>query len=379
MRFDEDFQPARTRSRWGLPWWAVIVVSALTGALMAIIGISVVPRWQADSLREPGRTEIRQVSLETTSAIVHAVNQVKPAIVGIVNIGKAANPLTNEMVPRKQGMGSGVLFDASGLIVTNHHVVAGASAIEAVLSSGKRIQARLVGADPLTDLAVLRVPAGEIANVRPAVFGDSSTLQPGEPAIAIGNPLGLEQTVTVGVISATKRMLPLTNSQGEEIWEQDVIQTDAAINPGNSGGALCNIGGQVIGINSEKIASRGVEGLGFAIPSNEVKRIVGDLVRHGKVIRPGIGIKGRSLEEIPEPYRPEAPVESGVFVIEVNAQAHAAGLKPGDVIVALDGQPVRTILDLRKQLFAKKPGDTVTVTLYRGARKIRVQEFLNPL
>ncbi|MBX6395644.1 MAG: trypsin-like peptidase domain-containing protein [Alicyclobacillaceae bacterium] len=389
--YDADFEGTKPKRRSPLSWLAVVVVSALIGSIATMLLIPAMirshllplPVAQSPVSNVSAATGDRQtVSYSVDTAIVRAVNKVKPSIVGVVNVAKVADFWRGQVVQKEQGVGSGVIFDQSGLIVTNNHVVEGANAVEVVLQDGERVKASIVGTDPLTDLAVLRIPADKVKPEMVAAFGDSDALQPGEPAIAIGNPLGLEfrQTVTVGVISATGRTLPITDSQGQVVWEQDVIQTDAAINPGNSGGALCNIQGQVVGINSSKItetAQGPVEGLGFAIPINEAKPIIQQLATNGKVIRPILGITAMSLQELPLGERPNVPVDYGVVVGQVSAGAESAGLRPGDVIVQVDNQTVRNVSDLRKVLFTKKPGDTVAVTFYRGSEKHTVNVKLS--
>ncbi|ATY86296.1 peptidase S1 [Kyrpidia spormannii] len=389
--YDTDAEGMRPRRRGPLSWLAVIVVSAMIGSIVTMLFLPAMIRSHLVNLpvaQAPGTnlappSGVQQtVSYTVDTGIVQAVNKVKPAIVGVVNVAKVPDFWRGQMVQKDQGVGSGVIFDPRGYVVTNNHVVEGASAVEVVLANGQRVKASIVGTDPLTDLAVLRIPADQVKADMVATFGNSDTLQPGEPAIAIGNPLGLEfrQTVTVGVISATGRTLPITDSQGQVVWEQDVIQTDAAINPGNSGGALCNIEGQVIGINSSKItqtAQGPVEGLGFAIPINEAKPIIQQLITNGKVIRPVLGITAVSLQELPLESRPQVPVDYGVVVGQPTAGAAAAGLQEGDVIVQVDNTPVHNVSDLRKALFVKKPGDTVSVTFYRGQQKLTVNVKLS--
>lgn len=191
--------------------------------------------------------------------------------------------------------------------MTNYHVIESAKEIEISLMDGEKTSAQVVGIDPLMDLAVLKIDA----SLAPATlsFGDSSVLRPGDSVVAIGNPLGMElsRTVTQGIVSATNRTIPVTTSQGQ--WELPVLQTDAAINPGNSGGALLNTQGELIGINSLKIMNSGVEGLGFAIPSEDVMPIVEEIIEKGKVARPYLGVQLVNLEEVPLPYRPHLPQE----------------------------------------------------------------------
>jgi serine protease Do len=307
---------------------------------------------------------------------------VQPAVVGVVNLQRD-NPFQPEAL--QQGTGSGIIFDKSNgkaRIVTNHHVIAGADHVQVVLSNGdepKQVTAKVLGSDDISDLAVLEIPDEDVKAV--ATFGDSDAVKAGEPAIAIGNPLGLEfsQSVTVGVISSPKRSIDVAESMS-----MDVIQTDAAINPGNSGGALVNAAGQVIGINSLKIAEQGVEGPGFAIPVNDAQPIMNDLIQHGRVLRPYLGITLMDLQAIPQEYwstelnLPDS-VTAGVVVRDVmsGTSAAKAGLRSRDVIVALDDQPIRSGSELRKYLYKnKKIGDRIRITFYRDGSKQTVTATL---
>jgi serine protease Do len=308
--------------------------------------------------------------------VVRAAENVLPTVVSIINSRTEAYKGTSEMV----GLGSGVIFQKNGSkarIVTNHHVVNHAEQLEVVLSNGERKQAAIVGKDAITDLAVLEVDAAGIKQV--AEFGDSDLLKPGEPAIAIGNPLGLgfSQSITMGIISSAHRKIPVSfNNDGILDWEFDAIQTDAAINQGNSGGALVDLNGKVIGINSMKISDTGVEGLGFAIPINQVKVTIDSLVEHGIVKRPFMGVttigydprmKGVSVLKIPE------TVQAGLIVLDAVGPASSAGLATNDVIIELDGHSVGSTLDLRKYLYTeKKIGDKLKVTYYRSDKKMTV-------
>jgi serine protease Do len=245
------------------------------------------------------------------------------------------------------------------------------------MADGNRVEATVVGSDALTDLAVLTVDGSKVSKV--ATFGNSESITLGEPVIAIGNPLGLEffGSVTQGIISGKERIIPVDiNQDGQPDWEADVIQTDAAINPGNSGGALINLRGEVIGINSMKIAQSEIEGLGFAIPISAVKPIIEDLEQHAEVQRPFMGVGLASLSDVPlEQQRttlklPEE-VENGIVVtgVEKMSPAEKAGIKEYDVIVKLDGQEIKDALGLRKFLYNEKQiGDKVKVSFYRNGQ-----------
>jgi serine protease Do len=315
---------------------------------------------------------VSNVSVNVNGGIVEAVKKVKPAIVGIVNYGTtSSDPFNQGSAIQEQGEGSGIVFDKEGYIVTNNHVVEGASKVEVLLPNEKKAQATVVGTDPYSDLAVLKIPSTYITTV--ATLGDSAKLQVGEPAIAIGNPLGQEfnQTVTTGVISATQRMMPVTDEQsGQTLNQQAVLQTDAAINPGNSGGALCNVEGQVIGINSSKIAKSGVEGMGFAIPINEARQIIDRIVKSGHVDYPALGISVSDVQQNANEQNLNLPVAQGVLITQVQSlEAKRGGLQRGDVITAMNGVKITGSFSLHSELFKQKIGDTVTLTVYRSNGK----------
>jgi serine protease Do len=309
-------------------------------------------------------------------AVADMVEASSKAIVGIVNLQEQTSRYSSDTSAVEAGTGSGVIFKVTGneaYIVTNNHVIEGASEIEVSLYNGEKASAQLIGADALTDLAVLKIDSKDVEGT--LEFGDSSTLRAGEEVLAIGNPLGLEfsRTVTQGIVSATDRTIAVTTSAGE--WELNVIQTDAAINPGNSGGALLNSSGQVIGINSLKISEDGVEGLGFAIPSNDVVPIVNQLIESGQITRPYMGVSLAGLEELPQMYLQEVPetVTEGAMVMQIDSSSAAAkaGLAVGDVIVSIDEVKVTNSNDLRKYLYNDlSVGDEITLKVYsKGQEK----------
>jgi serine protease Do len=260
--------------------------------------------------------------------------------------------------------------------VTNNHVIENAAELEITVSGGEKTTAEVIGADALTDLAVLKIDA-KYATAK-LDFGDSSNLRAGDSVLAIGNPLGLEfsNTVTQGIVSAVNRTVAVSTSAGE--WELNVIQTDAAINPGNSGGALINTSGQVIGINSLKISEDGVEGLGFAIPSNDLIPIINEIIETGQVERPYIGIGLESLEEVPSMYLQNLPqnIEGGAMVtnIDSNSAAAEAGLKVQDIITSINDKTITSSDNLRKYLYSElEVGDQVSLGVYRGGEKITIE------
>jgi serine protease Do len=321
---------------------------------------------------------ITPTPVSTGGDIANIVEDASESIVGIVNYQQQNNRYSGASQDAKAGTGSGVLFKKEGdsaYIVTNNHVIEGASTIEVSLYDGEKTKAELIGADPLTDLAVLKIDGKYADNL--LEVGDSSALRAGEQVIAIGNPLGLDlsRTVTQGIVSAVDRTISVQTSAGES--ELNVIQTDAAINPGNSGGALLNSKGELIGINSLKISNSGVEGLGFAIPSKDFMPIVNEIIETGKVERPYIGIGLTNLADVPRHYLGDLPnkVETGVVVasIDETSAAAKAGIKEGDVITELNGQPVENAADLRRQLYTDlKVGDKVDLTIFRGAEEMAI-------
>ncbi|MFT4417017.1 S1C family serine protease [Fredinandcohnia humi] len=333
-----------------------------------------------ESIEASGPVKIQPTEIkDSTSSVADMVEQASKGIVGITSLQAQQNPFgRNNSTNVESGTGSGVIFQKDGntaYIVTNNHVIEGANEVEVSLYNGEKTKAKLIGTDPLTDLAVLEIDSEHVEAV--LSFGDSSQLRPGDQVLAIGNPLGLDlsRTVTSGIVSAIDRSISVETSAGE--WELNVIQTDAAINPGNSGGALINTQGQVIGINSLKIANSGVEGLGFAIPSNDLVPIINDLIESGKVERPYIGIGLASLEEIPRMYYSDLPenVTGGVIVTGVaqNSAAEKAGIKMRDVIVKINDTEVKNSMELRKYLYTKaKIGEEVELTLYRDGKQQKV-------
>jgi S1-C subfamily serine protease len=299
-------------------------------------------------------------------AVAGAVEKVAPAVVKIdvrqrLVSGMGAGPRPPMEVG---GSGSGFVFTPDGLILTNSHVVHRASAIEVTLGDGRRVEADLVGADPDTDLAVVRIGAPDLV---PATLGDSQTLRTGQLVIAIGNPYGFQATVTAGVVSALGRSL---RSQSGRLMD-DIIQTDAALNPGNSGGPLVNARGEVVGVNTAVI--RPAQGIAFAVAINTVKFVAGRLIRDGRIRRGYVGVAGQSVPLHRRLVRfHRLSVESGVLVVSVepNSPAQRAGLREGDLIVAFDGQPTAAIDDLHRLLTEKQIGARLPLTIIRGTEKI---------
>ncbi|MGN4424992.1 S1C family serine protease [Bacillus cereus group sp. MYBK30-1] len=305
----------------------------------------------------------------------------KDVVVGVINMQQSVDPFAMQPTGQEEtaGTGSGVIYKKSGnkaYIVTNNHVVDGANKLAVKLSDGKQVDAKLVGKDPWLDLAVVEIDGSNVNKV--ASLGDSSKIRAGEKAIAIGNPLGFDGSVTEGIISSKEREIPVDiDGDKRPDWQAQVIQTDAAINPGNSGGALFNQNGEVIGINSSKIAQQSVEGIGFAIPINIAKPVIESLEKDGVVKRPALGVGVVSLEDVQayavNQLKVPKEVTNGVVLGKIYpiSPAEKAGLEQYDIVVALDDQKVENSLQFRKYLYEKKKvGEKVDVTFYRNGQKM---------
>lgn len=367
-------KPEHYEPRAGKPlrWVVVAALSALCGSGMTLVAHPATAEAEATPALAP-------MQYHGNDSITQAVKRVEPAVMGVVNYTQISDLFSQQTKLQPTGVGTGVLIEKAnrfGYLVTNNHVVEGAAKVEVVMGTGRHIVAEVVGTDEYTDLAVLRVPLAAVAHITPAVFADSNAIEVGEPAIAIGTPMGLDfaDSVTAGIVSARQRMMPVEEPQTQQVLDyQAVIQTDAAINPGNSGGPLVNIRGNVIGINSSKIVAPNFEGMGFAIPSNEAKSIARQLMVTGHASHPALGIAGYSLSSLPEEWWPDVPVDYGVWVKSVTStEARKAGIQPQDVIVGINKHDVKTMADLRTYLFADKPGKPVTLRIYRGNQQLTV-------
>jgi len=312
---------------------------------------------------------------------------------GVVNITTEVVAINwfLEPVPREGGSGSGSIIDKRGYVLTNSHVVADAYKIYISLYDGSRFEGRVIGIDAQNDLAVIKFDPPEGLNLTVIPFGDSSTIKVGQRVMAIGNPFGLERTLTVGIISGLGRPI----QKDSRTILQDMIQTDASINPGNSGGPLLNARGEIIGINTMIYSpSGGSVGIGFAVPVNTAKRIIPELIEYGKVRRGWIEMEViqlfPALVDYMKSNKLTVPVEKGLLIssIKKGSNADRAGLRGGntpvryyqtvfniggDIIVAVDGMTVGSVADLNTALEDNKPGDTVTVEYYRGDKKYKVQ------
>ena len=300
-----------------------------------------------------GDTKLTTTAASATGALgtQQVYKLVRDSVVTVENYGSRS--------VRPAGEGSGIIMSADGYIITNEHVINGANTIQIVTAAGKKFDAKLVGADPRTDLAVLKVDAPGLSA---AVFGDSGQVQVAEPVLAIGNPGGIEfsGSVTQGIVSALDR-----NVITESGYTTKCIQTDAAINPGNSGGALVNMQGQVIGITSAKIVASGFEGMGFAIPINAAQPVVNDLISHGYVtgrVKLGISVSEISADRAKALGYPVGLMVQGV---DSNSDAYAQGIRANDIMTMLNGTDVETYDAFYKALSRFKVGDSITLTLFR--------------
>ncbi|MBE0313555.1 PDZ domain-containing protein [Xanthomonas citri pv. punicae] len=383
FRYEEYKRSRPQRKRRG--YFFAGLVGAIIGALIIVLllprlsqlGILSMLQGSNSGTNYSGITQ--GVTVDVDTDVTKAVDIAADAVVGITNLQESG--FWADASESEAGTGSGVIYRKSGnaaYIVTNNHVVEGASELEVTLANGKKISAELIGSDIWTDLAVLKVSSKEITKV--AEFGNSDALKSGEPVIAIGNPLGLtfSGSVTQGIVSGLDRTIPVDiNNDGVADWQSEVIQTDAAINPGNSGGALVNIKGQLIGINSMKISESSVEGIGLAIPINSAIPVIEDLEQNGEVQRPYMGVELESVSDIPGYYQEEAlklpkDLTTGVAIKSVspNSPAEKAGLKELDVIVELDGEEITDLVELRKHLYTdKKVGDKLKIKYYREGKE----------
>ncbi|MEH7353345.1 trypsin-like peptidase domain-containing protein [Neobacillus drentensis] len=397
MGYYDEYSQERYRGQKGKRggYFLASLAGAIIGAIIVILALpalsnqGVLPYTVSpnqNTATETNKTNQQKVikqpiSYDVTTDITKAVDKTGDTVVGINNIQSTSFWSDEANAEEPSGTGSGVIYKKEGnkaFVVTNHHVVEGATKLEVTMSDGTKIPAKLLGSDIWTDLAVLEIDASKVKKV--AEFGNSDSLKMGETVIAIGNPLGatFSGSVTQGIISGLKRTIPVDIDQNGVVdWQSEVLQTDAAINPGNSGGALINMAGQVIGINSMKIAQQAVEGIGLSIPINSAKPIIDDLEKFGTVKRPYMGVDLKSVEEIPAYYQEEAlklprDVNYGVALRQVvpNSPAAQAGLKELDVIVEMDGEKINDVIDLRKHLYQKKKiGDKMSIKFYRDGKQ----------
>lgn len=415
MRKDITPKPKKSPGffrRFGISLLGGILGAVLTIGIFYVANGSLLSPSDQNASGSPsaGNTKVSNMKVDVNSDVTEAASKVQDAVVSVINLQKQQSQSglggfsdffggsNNQQSEENSGQleetseGSGVIYKLEGktaYIVTNNHVVEKQDGLEVLLKDGSRVKATLVGTDSYTDLAVLKVESDKVANIKPAVFGDSSSLKVGEPAIALGSPLGSQyaNSVTSGIISSLNRQVVNQNEDGQTI-NINAIQTDAAINPGNSGGPLVNMAGQVIGINSSKIVQTesnvSVEGIGFAIPSNDVVNVINQLEKDGKVVRPALGVtmvnlSDLSTEQVSEIVKTPSSVTQGVVLntVQPSTPANQAGLKKYDVITKIDDEDVSTGLELQSELYKHKVGDTVKITYYRQDKKKTVSVKLS--
>ena len=371
--------------------WLIFSQAVTVAVALLFVVATLKPEWLG---RSPGRMLPQIVSIESAPAgsvasapagvaaaagFRSAAQRAAPAVVSIVaskispRRPQAEDPwfrfFFGDRNPQNQpqrGLGSGVIVSPEGYLITNNHVVEGADDIEVILADGRQAQAKLVGTDPDSDVAVLKIGLDKL----PAIaFGDLGALQVGDAVLAIGNPFGVGQTVTAGIVSALGR-----NRLGINTFE-NFIQTDAAINPGNSGGALVDAAGNLVGINTAIFSrSGGSLGIGFAIPADTARMVMESLVRDGSVTRGWIGVEPRDLTpEMAESLR--LPVKSGVLITGVlqDGPAGNGGMKPGDVVVKIADKDIANTAQLFNAVAALKPGEPAKIAVQRGERAVELK------
>ena len=371
------------------------VIGGLLGSAVIVGGFVVYQHDNDDSTNQKANTKVSNIEYNVSSDLTKVIDQVKGGVVSVINQQKIQGQMGFEKTSNSNNLetaseGSGVIYKKEGntaYVVTNNHVVASSDALQVMLSDGTKIAAKLIGSDEYSDIAVLKIESDKVKTV--LSFGNSNAIKVGEPAIAIGSPLGSEyaDSVTEGIISAKNRTITTKASSGGTV-SINAIQTDAAINPGNSGGPLINMAGQVIGINSVKVSNSGtetsVEGMGFAIPSNDVVNIINQLEKGGKIERPALGITMIDLNYISAEQRKSIlklpdDVTEGVVVnnIQDNSPAKEAGLEKYDVITEVDGDKITSSTDLQSKLYNKKIGDKLKLVVYRDGKPKDLTVSLN--
>lgn len=357
----------------------IVLVVGFVGGVAGTWTVSNIGHLAGSTTSSGIRTE--SVSYNNTNSTTEAVKKVQNAVVSVINYGQ--NPNSDDLNSQDaiSGEGSGVIYKKDNqyaYIVTNNHVVSGAASLDIQLADGSKVSGELVGADAYSDIAVIRIAASKAPAV--AQFGDSSKVNVGETAIAIGSPLGTDyaNSVTQGIISSLSRNVNLTTDDGQAV-STNALQTDAAINPGNSGGPLINIEGQVIGITSSKISVSGeagvsVEGMGFAIPANDAVKIIEQLEKNGSVSRPALGIQMTNLSNLSSygVNRLNIPdnVTGGVLVRSVQSGMPADGkLQQNDIITKVDDTDINTTSDLQSALYSHSLNDNIKITYIRDGKE----------
>ena len=372
-----------------------ITLIFVVGFLGGILGTFLTLQTSHSSTSNTESKQVHSTTVKTayknTTSTSEAVDKVKNAVVSVITYSDSSNQGLFEKEENSDSQisseGSGVIYKKEGkyaYLVTNTHVINGAKKVDILLADGNKVPGEVVGSDVYSDIAVVRISADKAKAV--AEFGDSNQLTVGETAIAIGSPLGTDyaNSVTQGIISSQGRNVNLKADNGQNISTR-ALQTDAAINPGNSGGPLINIQGQVIGITSSKISNNGqtsVEGMGFALPINDVITSVEQIIENGKVTRPQIGISGVSLSGYSSYqlryYRINTDLTDGIYVSRVTSggAASKAGIQEGDIIVKFDGKEVTTYKSFLTELYSKEPGDKVSVVVNRNGTEKTIEVTL---
>ena len=361
---------------------AIVAVAVVAGIVSGGLSAAAVTRLMGpegttlSGDQTPRATNVSNVTIDESSAIINAVEHAMPAVVQIA---------TSAQGGVQTGLGSGFIFDAAGWILTNRHVVEDAEELTVILNDTRQLEGRVYGIDPLTDLAIVKVEADEPLPV--ATIGSSEDLEQGQLAVAIGNPLGeFENTVTTGVISGLGRQIIAGNAQSQNAERlSNLIQTDAAINPGNSGGPLVDSAGQVIGVNTA--VNQEAQGIGFAIPIDVAKPIMEQALAGEELQRPWIGVYFVPVtKQLAEDE--DLSVDEGVLIdssrddvpaVFPDSPAAEAGLQDGDVIVAVDGEPVNAEDDLSEHVLKRSPGDTLSLRIVRGDEEQDIQITLGVL
>lgn len=364
--------------------WIVIIVVVLSFATNGYVFYKVFIDTNTSDSTSSRNATVKDVDYDIKTDTTDVVETVSDSIVGVVvyqnntmNGLFGSQTRTNEQ--QESGSGSGVVYDQTDkytYIITNHHVIEDADKIQIVFSNNEYVDATLVGSDEYSDVAILRCqPDFDVSVIN---IGDSSLLDKGETVLAIGSPLGIEYsgTVTQGIVSGTDRTVSVDlNDDGVEDWDMSVIQTDAAINPGNSGGALVNMKGELVGITNMKFSDETVEGMGFAIPINDVISVAEQIRTNGKVSHPAIGISGVSLADYSsyqlQRYGVKVYVDTGIYITKVSndGPASKAGLEAGDVIVKLEDKDITTYKSFLTALYSHQAGDKVSVTVNRDGKE----------
>jgi S1-C subfamily serine protease len=370
----------------------LVIIAVLLSSAATVVALrwDIIPGFDSTSNNNPAFafSPASQATISNDEEInIRVYDQVSP---GVVNITRTVVEYDFFFSPvAREGTGSGCVLDTDGNILTNYHVIENADSLEISLPDRTKYRANVIGVDRQNDLAILRLIGASKERLHPISLGSSTGLKVGQKVLAIGNPLGLQNTLTVGIISSLGRRI---KTESDDLVD-NVIQTDAAINPGNSGGPLLNTAGEMIGINSSIFTIGGGNiGIGFAIPADTIRRVATELIRDGRVLRPWFGIEGYALNEDLASVL-ELPVKSGILVYRIyrGSSAEKSDIRGanrvvgwyneriyvgGDIITEVEGKPVASHEELRLLLESKRPGETIEVTLYRGNSKIKKSVIL---